>query len=124
MADRIKWALEAWDPDKPRYVRTNGINRSTVLWRREYHGPEHQARATAVRAAGQVHHRYPEARIELIRFVYRGLFWIASDPAEPLMWCPTCGNRMDWVDDSWHCPSCGDEWQDDIIRPWAAREGT
>lgn len=110
----VKWRLSAWPPG-PRFSRNDkGVTVSNVAFRRDYAKP-----SSANRAAGQVHHRFPDAQIELTMFTYKGSFWVAeADSTEALYWCPTCGARLtDWsTADMTCCTSCGDEWDEETLK--------
>lgn len=103
----IKWRLVALPPG------TLIIKMGEALFDREY-----AEKATALRAAGQVHRQHPEARIELWSYTWDGVFWIGdSAENERLFWCPSCGKRLDdWsTTDMTACRGCGDEWDMDTL---------
>ena len=109
----MKWQLVAW-PKGPRFAKdAKGRNVSTALWRRDY-----LDESAAYRAAGQVHRMFPDAKLVIMPFTFKGWYWSgnSSDEVE-LTWCPGCNGRLNWVDDEWYCPRCGSEWHDEQIRP-------
>lgn len=105
----MKWRLVAFAPGK----RT--LKMTEALFTREY-----MAEPTALRAAGQVHRRFPDANIELWPFTWKGVFWSGdSSDNEPLYWCPGCGKRLDdWSagDGTTRCRHCGDEWHEETLK--------
>jgi ribosomal protein L37AE/L43A len=56
--------------------------------------------------------------IEQPPYEFRGVFWHGdAKDAERFYMCPACDGRLQWADDQWHCPRCGNEWADLTIRP-------
>jgi hypothetical protein len=106
-----KWQLSLWT-GRPSYI--SGY--PGRVYTREYasRGAVNRALAPAWRS-----HR-GSTIAEIAHFTFDGLlFWMGDyEGSEYLYRCPNGDTWLKWIDDQWRCPRCGDEWADEIIRPW------
>ena len=101
----------------PERVVSGSDDAGQALWAkfRAYDSPE-----AASRAAKRLRNRFPGAHMVVCPWTWRGWWSGAVADHFALYWCPRCGERLDWADDSWICGGprgCGDEWHDEDIRP-------
>jgi hypothetical protein len=109
-----KWELLAWPPG-PVSRKVDGKNVSTCLWRRDY-----GSKVSALRAVPWLHRRYPSARLEIVRYTWKGWCWLSGgiDASHRLEFC-TCGGLLDTgTPDMWTCTRCGDEHSPEIVAAW------
>jgi len=105
-ASVTKWQVES-RPAGPRFVTVNGKTTYRRTFVRDY-----ASQASALRAVSQVHRRRPGERIELARYELQACFWMERERVT-VRFCPGCNGRLNWCEDMYHCPRCGDEWHDD-----------
>jgi hypothetical protein len=117
-----RWDLSVFPPgvfQPGEQARTGPAVSGKAVWVR----PGYESPGSVIRAAWQVRARFgSDARYVVSLRTWRAAGYWAGDIFDDyeLHWCARCGGLLDWADDMWICTVCGDEWDDEQVRPWTA----